>query len=64
VQKSIFAADIDECRFAKMRRRVESTMVREDDGVKCFPLCDRCADTLAALGLCKVVAADEYSPLL
>ena len=57
-------AGIGECRFAEMRRRVECTMVRDDDGVKYFSLSDRCADTLAALGLCKVVSANEDSPHL
>lgn len=55
VQKSIFETDIDERSFAEMRRRVEYVMVREDDGVKYFPLCDRCADTLVALGVRAVV---------
>jgi CRISPR-associated protein Cas2 len=64
VQKSIFEADIDERRFAEMRRRVEFSMVREVDGVKYFPLCDRCADTLVALGLCKVHPVDEDYLLL
>lgn len=64
VQKSIFEADIDERTFAEMRRRVEFTMVKVDDGVKYFPLCDRCADTLVELGVCDVVPADEDYLLL
>jgi len=63
-QKSIFETDIDERSFAEMRRRVELVMVREDDGVKYFPLCERCADTLIALGVCAVVPADEDYLLL
>ena len=64
VQKSIFEADIDERSFAEMRRRVEFVLVRAVDGVKYFPLCDRCADTLVALGVCAVVPLDEDYLLL
>lgn len=64
VQKSIFEADIDERTFAEMRRRVEFVLVREVDGVKYFPLCDRCADTLVALGVCSVVPLEEDYLLL
>ena len=61
VQKSIFETDVDERRFEEMRRRVEYVMVRELDGVKYFPLCDRCADTLVALGVCGIMPDEgEY----
>ncbi len=50
VQKSIFVADMDGLRFAHMRHRVEGEMDLEEDAVKYFPLCDRCADTLVAIG--------------
>jgi len=61
VQKSIFEVDVNERRFEEMRRRAEQAMVRELDGVKYFPLCDRCADTLIALGLCGVMPDEgEY----
>ena len=64
VQKSIFETEIDERLFAEMRRRVELVMVSQVDGVKYFPLCDRCADTLVALGVCAVVPVDEDYLLL
>jgi CRISPR-associated protein Cas2 len=64
VQQSIFEADIDERTFAEMRRRVEFVLVRAVDGVKYFPLCGRCADTLVALGVCAVVPLDEDYLLL
>jgi CRISPR-associated protein Cas2 len=50
VQKSIFIADIDPLLFARMRYRAEQEMVLEEDAVKYFPLCDRCSDTLIAIG--------------
>lgn len=56
VQKSIFVADLDAMLFARMRHRVESEMDIDEDAVKYFPLCDRCADTLVAVGRC----AGEY----
>jgi len=56
VQKSIFVADLDAMLFAHMKHRVECEMELEEDAVKYFPLCDRCADTLVAIGKC----AGEY----
>lgn len=59
VQKSIFEVDVDERRFEEMRRRAERVMEHEADGVKYFSLCNRCADTLVALGVCYNLQADE-----
>jgi len=50
VQKSIFIADLDALQFAQMRNRVEHAMELAEDAVKYFPLCDRCSDTLIAVG--------------
>ena len=50
VQKSIFVADIDPLLLARLRHRAEQVMVMEEDAVKYFPLCDRCSDTLIAIG--------------
>lgn len=58
VQKSIFEVEVNEWQFKQMKNRAERVMVYEEDGVKYFPLCDRCADTLVALGVCKVMAED------
>lgn len=52
VQKSIFEIEVNASTFAEMRFRAEDVMNRYEDGVKFFPLCDRCADTLIALGVC------------
>lgn len=52
VQKSIFEVEVSPAGFAEMRRRVEANLDHAEDGVKYFPLCDRCADTLVAIGVC------------
>ncbi len=52
VQKSIFEVEVSPAAFREMRQRTEAVMELAEDGVKYFPLCDRCADTLVAIGLC------------
>ena len=59
VQKSIFEVEATEVVFAEMKHRAEQVMVREEDGVKYFPLCDRCADTLIAMGVSGALPDDE-----
>ncbi len=54
VQKSIFEVEITEMSFREMRRRAELNLEPSVDGVKFFPLCERCSDTLVTLGLCAV----------
>lgn len=51
VQKSIFEVEVSPVAFREMRKRTEAEMVPEEDGVKYFPLCNRCAETLVAIGL-------------
>lgn len=51
VQKSIFEAEIDERRFREMKTRIERLIDSRVDGVKYFPLCDRCADRPIAIGV-------------
>lgn len=51
VQKSIFEVEVSEARFREMKRRAEGIIHPLQDGVKYFPLCDRCADTMECLGL-------------
>ncbi|MDD2366197.1 MAG: CRISPR-associated endonuclease Cas2 [Desulfuromonadaceae bacterium] len=58
VQKSIFEVDVNERQFLIMKNRAEGVMMWSEDGVKYFPLCDRCADTLVSLGVCKVLPED------
>lgn len=52
VQKSIFEVEMSPAAFTEMRRRTEAVMDPDEDGVKYFPLCERCAGTLVTLGLC------------
>ena len=56
VQKSIFEVHVDSIRFQQMRNRAEMIMDLHADGVKYFPLCPKCADTLVALG----IGAEQY----
>ena len=50
VQKSIFEVSVDERIFAEMKTRVEGVIVPEDDGVKYFPVCEKCAGTVEIIG--------------
>lgn len=63
VQKSIFEVEASEVAFAEMRRRAERVMDLEEDGVKFFPLCERCADTLVSIGVA-VFSPDERAYLV
>lgn len=50
VQKSIFEVAARGGVFEEMLRRVEATIVPEEDGVKYFPVCDKCAGTVEIIG--------------
>ena len=50
VQKSIFELEINAQVFLEMKIRVEKEIVPEEDGVKYFPLCEKCAGTLEIIG--------------
>jgi CRISPR-associated protein Cas2 len=50
VQKSVFEVNLDEKRFAEMKRRVEEVINEDEDGVKYFPLCEKCAGTVEVIG--------------
>jgi len=50
VQKSIFELQVTPGVFKEMKKRLESVMVTEEDGVKYFPLCGRCAQTVEIIG--------------
>ena len=51
VQKSIFEVEVSDRSFAEMKRRAEIQMNWDEDGVKYFPLCERCLGTLLVLGI-------------
>ena len=50
VQKSIFEVTVNDRIFAEMKTRVEEVIVPEDDGVKYFPVCVKCAGTVEIIG--------------
>ncbi|MDO9559981.1 MAG: CRISPR-associated endonuclease Cas2 [Syntrophales bacterium] len=50
VQKSIFEVTLTTPTFREMKDRVEQVIVNEEDGVKYFPLCQKCAGTLEIIG--------------
>lgn len=59
VQKSIFEVTVTDRVFAEMKRRVESVIVPEKDGVKYFPLCEKCAGTVEVIGQGTFTDPDE-----
>ena len=50
VQRSIFEIMVDDRVFAEMKARIEKVIVPEEDGVKYFPLCEKCAGTVEIIG--------------
>jgi CRISPR-associated protein Cas2 len=50
VQKSIFEVSVTPALFREIKERVEKIIVAEEDGVKYFPLCERCAGTAEIIG--------------
>ncbi len=59
VQKSVFEAELNRPVFERMKRRVEEIVEPEKDGVKYFPLCEKCAGTLEIIGQGDYVDPDE-----
>ena len=50
VQKSIFEVNVTPPVFREIKERVEKIIVAEEDGVKYYPLCERCAGTVEIIG--------------
>ncbi len=50
VQKSIFEVTVDNKRFREMKSRIEHEIQPDEDGVKYFPLCEKCAVTVENIG--------------
>ena len=50
VQKSIFEVDATPLVFRELKARVEKIIVAEEDGVKYFPLCEKCSGTVEIIG--------------
>ena len=59
VQKSIFELNLKPSIFKKMRYRIEEVIVPEEDGVKYFFLCEKCAGTRETIGLGVFIEPDE-----
>jgi CRISPR-associated protein Cas2 len=50
VQKSIFEVDVSNKVFDEMKFRIEEIIEPSEDGVKYFPLCEKCAGTVEIIG--------------
>jgi len=50
VQKSIFEVHVTPPVFRELKELVEKIIVAEEDGVKYYPLCERCAGTVEIIG--------------
>jgi CRISPR-associated protein Cas2 len=50
VQKSIFEVSARGGVFNEIRRRVEEVIIPEEDGVKFYPVCEKCAGTVEIIG--------------
>jgi len=59
VQKSIFEATVDSGIFAQMKVRIEEVIAYEEDGVKYFPVCTKCAGTVEIIGQGEFTDPDE-----
>jgi len=59
VQKSIFELTIDKHSFLELKSRIEKEIVPEEDGVKYFPVCEKCAGTLEIIGQGIFIDPDE-----
>ncbi len=59
VQKSIFEVSLTGNIFLEMKERIEQVIVPEEDGVKYFPVCEKCAGTIEIIGLGEFTDPDE-----
>ena len=59
VQKSIFELAVSRQIFNEMKARVEKVIDFNEDGVKYFPLCEKCAGTVEVIGQGKFTDPDE-----
>lgn len=51
VQLSVFEAELEDRELARLRARVAKHLDPEMDGVKYFPLCERCLDHVSCHGV-------------
>ena len=59
VQKSIFEVDVSNHLFLKMKSRIEEIIEPGADGVKYYPLCEKCAGTVEIIGQGIFIDPDE-----
>jgi len=59
VQKSIFEVDVNNTVFEEMKFRVEKIIEASEDGVKYFPLCGKCKNTVEIIGQGVFIDPDE-----
>lgn len=50
VQKSIFEVEVTPAVFRELKGRIEKSIDHDTDGVKYFPLCEKCAGTVEIIG--------------
>ena len=59
VQKSIFEVTVSDFLFAEMKERIEEVIVPDNDGVKYYPVCEKCAGTVEIVGQGHYTDPDE-----
>jgi CRISPR-associated protein Cas2 len=59
VQKSIFEVNVSNKVFDEMKFRIEEIIEPSEDGVKYFPLCEKCAGTAEIIGQGVFIDPDE-----
>ena len=64
VQKSIFEVTVDNRVFTEMKDRIEEEFDASEDGVKYFPVCEKCAGTLEVIGQGVFIDPDEEYAVL
>jgi CRISPR-associated protein Cas2 len=64
VQKSIFEVDVDARAFGEMKARIEEVIEAAEDGVKYFPVCEKCSGTLEIIGQGVYTDPDEEYAVL
>ena len=59
VQKSIFEVTLSDPLFAELKARIEEVIVPGTDGVKYFPVCEKCAGAIEIIGQGQYTDPDE-----
>jgi len=50
VQRSVFEMDIGKKQLVCLQRRIERVLSLEEDGVKYYPLCEKCSSKIEVFG--------------